>query len=146
CAALFRRSGIEHNKIGRRQILDAVAPGAKIVEQHDVRDVQFFGKDGSVHGPGQIGGANAVFNYGTGNAESSGANFFVAQMGSGDAREFLGDEIKLGEVFTAKTLLENRSELGAALGKKREVAFGAAHVASQNHEVPLRGLKRFNWE
>src|SRR5262245_8271714 len=143
-ATRLRITRIEHGKIRRRKIFDAMAPSNEVIEQRNVRNAEFLGEDGGVHGPRKVGGAHAIVNHGAGDAESRRANFFVAQMSRSDPSELLGDEIELREILAAKTLLENRRKFAAALGKKREVAFGAADIASQNHEVPLRGLKRFN--
>jgi len=111
---------------------------------HNGRAIPF--EDARIHDPREVGGANVIVDYRAGDAESGSANFFVAKMGGSDTRKLFGDEIELREILAAKTLLENRRKLAAALGKKGEVAFGAADIASQNHEVPLRGLKRFNSE
>src|SRR5262249_45407044 len=53
------------------------------------------------------------------------------------------NEIELGKILTAEALLENRSQFSVAFREKREVAFGAANVAGQNHGFPLRELNRF---
>jgi hypothetical protein len=113
-----------------------MAPGAEVVEQNDVLDVEFLGKDGGVDGPGKIGGADAIVDDRAGDAETGGANFFVTEMGGGDAGKFLGDEIEGGEILAAEALFEDGCEPAAALGKKREVAFGAADITGQNHEIP----------
>src|SRR5262249_33676078 len=143
-AARFRSTWIEDGEIDGREIFDAVSPGTEIVEEGDMRDAEFFTEDGGVNRPGQVGGADTVVDHGTGDAESRSADFFVAEMGGSNARELLGDEVKLGEVLATEALLENRRELTPTFGEKSEVAFGSADIASQNHEVPLNGLKRFN--
>ena len=110
-----------------------MSPGAEIVEKSDVLDVELLGKHGGVYSPGKIRGADAIVDDGTGNAKTGGADFFVAQMGSGDAGKFFRDEIELREILAAKALLENGRKPAASFGKEREVAFCAADVTGQYH-------------
>jgi len=63
-------------------------------------------------------------------------------MGSGYAGKFLGDEIEGGEILAAEALLENGSEPAGLFRKKREVAFGAADVTGQYHEIPQNTVKQ----
>jgi len=142
CATSFRHPGIQNRKVGRIEIFDAVAPGAEIVEENDVFDGQFLGENGGVNGPGQIGGADTIVDDWAGDAETCGADFFVTEMGCDDAGEFLGDEIEGGEILAAETLLENRCEPASIFGKKREVAFCAADVTGQYHEIPQNPVKQ----
>jgi hypothetical protein len=113
-----------------------VAPSAEIVEKHDVLDVEFLGEDRGIDGPGKIGGADAIVDDRAGDAKTGGTNFFIAEVGSGDAGKFLGDEIELREILAAKTLFEDGSELATAFRKKGEVAFGTADITGQYHEIP----------
>src|SRR5437660_1094881 len=103
---------------------------------NDVLDVELLGKDCGIDGPGKIGGADAIVDDRTGNTKTSGANFFVTEVTSGNAREFLGNEIELRKILAAKTLPENGRQPAAALRKKREVAFGAADITGQYHRIP----------
>jgi hypothetical protein len=141
-SAGFDAAGIENREIGRIEIFDAVSPGAEVVEKNDVFDVEFLGEDGGVNGPGQIGGADTIVDHRAGDAETCGANFFVTEMRCGDASKFLCDEIEGGEILTAETLLENRGEPAASFGKKREIAFCAADVTGQYHEIPQNIVKQ----
>ncbi len=141
-SADFRRTGIENREVSGIEILDAVSPGAEIVEKNDVFDGEFLRKNRGVHGPGKIGGADAIVDDRAGDAEACCTDFFVTEMGSGDAGEFLGDEIEGGEILAAETLLENGNEPAAFFGKEREVAFGAADVTGQNHEIPQNAVKQ----
>ena len=135
-SADFWRAGIQNREIGGIEIFDAVAPGSEIVEKNDVFDVQFLRKDGGVNGPGKIGGADAIVDDRAGDAETSRADFFVTEVRCGYAGKFFGDEIKCGEILAAETLLENRCESATSFGKKREIAFCAADVTGQYHEIP----------
>ena len=141
-ATEFWRARIQNREIGRIEIFDAVSPGAEVVEKNDVFDVEFLGKDGGVNGPGQIGGADAIVDDGAGDAEACSANFFVTEMRCGDASKFLCDEIEGGEILTAEALLEYGSEPAGFFREKRQVAFGAADVTGQYHEIPQNTVKQ----
>ena len=138
----FRRTGIQNREVSRVEIFDAVSPCAEIVEKNDVFDVQFLRKDGGFNGPGKIGGADAIVDDRAGDAETSRADFFVTEVRCGYAGKFFGDEIKGGEILAAETLLENRCESAASFGKKREIAFCAADVTGQYHEIPQNIVKQ----
>ncbi len=138
----FRRTGIQNREVSRVEIFDAVSPCAEIVEKNDVFDGQFLREDGGVNGPGQIGGADTIVNDRAGDSETSGTNFFVTEVGSGDTGKFLGNEIEGGEILAAETLLENRDEPAVFFGKKRKVAFCAADVTGQYHEIPQNTVKQ----
>ncbi len=138
----FWRARIQNREVGRIEIFDAVAPGAQIVQKNDVFDAEFRGKYGRINGPGKIGGAHAIVDDRTGDAETGGADFFLTEMRGGYSGKFLGDEIEGGEVLAAEALLENGSEPAGLFRKKREVAFGAADVTGQYHEIPQNTMKQ----
>ena len=136
CSADFWRAGIQNGEIGGIEIFDAVSPGAEVVEENYVFDGQFLGEDGSVNSPGKIGGTDTIVDDGTGDAKACCADFFITEMRCGYAGKFFCDEIEGGEILAAETLLENRCESAASFGKKREIAFCAADVTGQYHEIP----------
>ena len=76
----FRFAFIEDEELFWIEVLDAVSPGAEIIEQNDVSDAELLRKDGSVNRPREICGADTIVDDGTGDAESSGENFFSGKM------------------------------------------------------------------
>jgi hypothetical protein len=134
--ARLRRAGIENREISGIEIFNTVAPCAEVIQKNDVFDVEFLGKHGGIDGPGKIGGADPIVNDRTSDAETSGADFFVAQVRGGYAGKLFGDKIESGEILAAEPLLENGNEPAALFRKKREVAFGAADITGQYHESP----------
>ena len=76
---------------------------------------------------------NAVVDDRPGNTESSGANFFAAQMWFSLAGKFLDDQIELGETFTGEALAEDHFQLAVLFREERQIAFGTTHVACENH-------------
>ena len=133
---MLRFAGVQDAILVGGEMFDAMASCAKIVHQDNVFEVQFAGEDSGVHGPGKIGGADAIVDDWTGDSETRSANFFFAEMRSGLERELANDQIKLCEILASKTLRENRSEFSVFFRKKRQVALCAANVASKNHRVP----------
>jgi hypothetical protein len=142
CSADFWRAGIQNGEIGRIEIFDAVSPGAEVVEKNYVFDGQFMGEDSGVNGPGKIGGTDTIVDDGAGDAKACRVDFFVTEMRCGDAGKLFCDEIEGGEILAAETLLENRGESAAFFGKKRKVAFCAADVTGQYHEIPQNTVKQ----
>src|SRR6267154_3649073 len=59
-AAGFGFAFVEDEELFWIEILDAVPPGAEVVEQNNVSDVELLRKDGGVDGPGQICGADTI--------------------------------------------------------------------------------------
>src|SRR5579859_7554423 len=142
CAARFGFAFVQNEKLFRIEILDALSPSAKVIQELDMRNVQFLREDSSVDRPGKIRRANAIVNNRPGDAESRGFNFFSGKMRSGLAGKLLGDQIKLCEILAAKTLAINRGKLAVFFQKKREVAFGAANIASEDQRCLLKLLNR----
>jgi len=135
-AAVLGLAGIQDAIFFGSEMFNAVAGSAKIVHEHNVGKFQFAGKDGGVHGPWEIGGANAIINDRAGHAKAGGANLFFCEMRRRLKGKLANDQVKLSEVFAREALLEDGSELAAFLGEESKIAFRAAYVTRKNHRMP----------
>ncbi len=131
-AAGFGFAVVQHTKLFWVEIFDAVTPSAEVVEQNDVLNIQFLGKDGGINHPGKIGGADAIVNDRAGDTEARGFDFFSRKMRGSLARELFGDQIKLCEVLAAKALPKNGDEFAVFFGKQREIALGTTDIARKD--------------
>ena len=88
--------------------------------------------------PWKICGAHLSIDHWTGNAESSGVNFFMTDMRGGQAREFLDDQIKSRELLAGETVAENQHEFAVFFGKQRQIAFCSTNISGENHPGPQK--------
>src|SRR5258708_1944375 len=112
-----RSAGIQNAKVFRRKMLEAVTPGAQIVQQNDVGDAEDLNEIRSLDNPRKIGGTHAAVDDRAGNAESGGNDVLAAKMLSGLAREFLDDALELREFFSGEALPENQRQVAAFFRK-----------------------------
>src|SRR5262249_23688365 len=106
----FRGALIEHAKLLRVEILDAMAPSTEVVEQNNLFYFQFLGEDSSVNHPREICCPDAIVNNRTRDAEARGQNFFSCKMRGSLTRKLLRDQIELRKILASKALAENARE------------------------------------
>ncbi len=117
-------------------MLEAVTPGAQVVQKDDVRDAEHFNEIGSLHNPGKIGGTHAAIDDGAGNAKSGGNDGLAAKMISSLAREFLDDAFELRELLAGEALPEDEREVAAFFGEERQIALRPANVPCEDQMSP----------
>ncbi len=140
-SAGFRFSGIQHAKFFRRKVLDAVSCRAKVIQEHNLRNVEFPGKRFRIDDPRKVRGAHSIIHDRAGDPESRSEDTVRGEVRRGLMREFLHNQFKPRELFAREALLENGCELAASLREEREVALGTADIARQNHPFPLCVLR-----
>src|SRR5450755_4120402 len=123
-------------------MLQAMAPGAEVVHQFDVRNLQIAFEMRGFHDPREIGGANLAVDYRTGDAKSRGVNIAIANVRSCQPREFFDDQIELRKFFASEALAEDGCEFSAFFREQRQVAFCPADITCKNHRGPQKNLKR----
>src|SRR5271165_3167425 len=84
-----------------------------------------------LHDPRKVRGAHLAVDDGTGDAKTSGVNFIVAEMRSGEAREFLNNKIEGTKFLAGKTVAENGGEFAALFRDRcrQHVSRGDAAIA-----------------
>src|SRR5260370_22981147 len=144
-SARLRISRIQHAKIFGRKLLEAVAPGAQIIQKNNVTDVEFLDESLGLHDPGKIGGTHPAVDDWSGDAESGGNNAFLAKMLGHLAREFLDDELELRELLAGEALLEDGRERATLLREERQITLRPANVSREDQASPPPNLlNRFN--
>src|SRR5229473_167230 len=71
---------IQDAEIFRRKMLDAVARGAQVIQENDVRDTQLFDEASGVDDPWKICRSHGAVDYRPGNAEAGGDDAFFSEM------------------------------------------------------------------
>src|SRR5690242_14434662 len=126
-------------------MLDAVAGGAEIVQENDVRNIQFLDESFCVNDPRKVRGSHRSIDHRTGNAKSRGGDAFIPKMIGRLAGELLDDAFELRELLAGKALLEDGRERAAFLREKRKVALRPANITRQDQAAPPEdSLNRFN--
>src|SRR6266481_5184015 len=118
---------IQDAEIFRRKMLDAVARGAQVIQENDVRDTQLFDEASGVDDPWKICRSHGAVDHRPGNAEAGGDDAFLSEMIGGLAREFLDDAFELRELLACEALLEDGRERAAFFGKKRQITLRPAN-------------------
>src|SRR5712692_9511849 len=131
---------IQDAEIFRRKMLDAVARGAKVIQENNVRDTQLFDEAGGVDDPWKICRSHGAVDHRPGNAKASGNDAFLAQMIGRLAREFLDDAFELGELLACEALFEHGRERAAFFREKRQITLRPANVPCKDHLSPYPGL------
>src|SRR5713226_7206641 len=121
-------------------MLDAVARGAKVIQENNVRDTQLFDEAGGVDDPWKICRSHGAVDHRPGNAKASGNDAFLAQMIGRLAREFLDDAFELGELLACEALFEHGRERAAFFREKRQITLRPANVPCKDHLSPYPGL------
>src|SRR5712692_4280849 len=125
-------------------MLDAVARGAKVIQENNVRDTQLFDEAGGVDDPWKICRSHGAVDHRPGNAKASGNDAFLAQMIGRLAGEFLDDAFELRELLACEALFEDGRERAAFFREKRQITLRPANVACKDHLSPLpRSLSLF---
>src|SRR5216684_2252669 len=107
---------IQDAEIFRRKMLDAVARGAQVIQENDVRDTQLFDEASGVDDPWKICRSHGAVDYRPGNAKAGG-----------------NDAFELRELLACEALLEDGRERAAFFGKKRQITLRPANVPCKDH-------------
>jgi hypothetical protein len=114
-------------------MFQAMAGGAQIINQHNGLYANLPGQSISIDDPRQIRRMDAVVDDRASHAETTRSDFFFSQVRGGAAGKFPNDEIELGEFLAGKAFLKDEFQLAVLFCKERQIAFGAADVACENH-------------
>src|SRR5260370_31472365 len=79
-SARLRISRIQHSKIFGRKLLEAVAPGAQIIQKNNVTAVAFLDESLGLHDPGKICGTHRAVDDWAGDSQSCANNALLAMM------------------------------------------------------------------
>src|SRR5215470_10035203 len=118
CTAGFGFARIEDAKVFRGEMLETVPPSPEVVQQDNLRNIEFLDERLGFYDPGKICGAHAAIDDRASDAESRSVNFAAIQMFRSLAREFLDNQIKLRKFLAGKTVPEDRREIAVLFGKQ----------------------------
>src|SRR5260370_35800929 len=120
---------------------DAVAGGAKIIQESDVWNAQLFDEGRGIDDPRKIRRSDGAIDHRPCNAEACGNDAFVAEMFGRLAREFLDDTLELRELLACEALPEDGRERAAFFRKKRQITLRPANIPCKDHLFPLPRLQ-----
>src|ERR1700730_8043610 len=117
-------------------MLDAVTCGTQVVEQDDLRHVQFRRKNLRVYRPWEVRGAHVVVTHWSGHTKSRRDYWIRCQVRRRQPRKFLHNPIELREFLARKSLAEHTRQRAALLREQRKITFRTTDITRQDHPCP----------
>jgi len=141
-AAGFGLAFIEHAKLFWIEILDAVAPCAEVIQQNNVGDIEFLGKNSGVDGPGEIRGADAIVDDGPAMPKPAARIFSPARCDAAWRANSLAMRSNCAKSLLRKRCLKTGVSLPSFFTEQREITFCTANIARKDQRYLLRTLNR----